>query len=465
MLRRIRAHVRANVVGAVFLAAGLCGLALPAGASAFVYWANYTASTIGRANLDGTAANQGFIAGADHPRGVAVDGQHVYWDNYTTGTIGRSNLDGTAADQSFIVGASFPVGVTVDGQHVYWANSGADTIGRANLDGTGADESFIAGASGPEGISVDGQYVYWANYTTGTIGRASLNGAGADQNFITGADHPDGLAVDTQYVYWPNSNASTIGRANLNGTGADQSFISSASSPGGVATDSQHVYWANAGTGIARANLDGTGAQLSFIAGTSGDPIGVAVDSLNLTQPPLPLTEPTLTVAKTGSGAGSVISSDGEINCGLSCSRAYVDGASVTLTGSPASGSSFAGWSGGGCSGTASCTVTMSADRSVTAVFSANPPTRPSPPNTKIAKAKINPSKGLATFTFTASGEKTGFQCALVTKHKKARFRHCSSPKTYKRLKPGNYTFEVRAVGAGGPDPSPAKKKFKSRYG
>jgi len=28
-------------------------------------------------------------------------------------------------------------------------------------------------------------------------------------------------------------------------------------------------------------------------------------------------------------------------------------------------------------------------------------------------------------------------------------------------LKPGKYTFEVRAVGPGGPDPSPAKKKFK----
>ncbi|MEA2198558.1 MAG: hypothetical protein QOJ25_2609, partial [Solirubrobacteraceae bacterium] len=307
--------------------------------------------------------------------------------------------------------------------------------------------------------------VYWANYTTGTIGRANLNGTSADQSFITGADHPDGLAVDTHYVYWPNSNANTIGRANLNGTGADQSFISSTNAPGGVATDSQHVYWANAGTGIARSNLDGTAAELSFIAGASGDPVGVAVDSLGiLTQPPLPLTERTLTVAKGGSGAGSVISSDGAINCGLSCSRAYVDGASVTLTSTPASGSSFAGWSGGGCSGTAVCTVTMSADRSITAIFNANRRTSPSPPNTKIGKAKINASKGRASFTFKATGKKTGFQCALVTTHRRARFKHCSSPKTYERLKPGNYTFEVRAVGPGGPDPSPAKKKFKSRY-
>jgi hypothetical protein len=28
------------------------------------------------------------------------------------------------------------------------------------------------------------------------------------------------------------------------------------------------------------------------------------------------------------------------------------------------------------------------------------------------------------------------------------------------KLKPGKYTFKVRAVGPGGTDPSPAKKKF-----
>jgi hypothetical protein len=160
-----------------------------------------------------------------------------------------------------------------------------------------------------------------------------------------------------------------------------------------------------------------------------------------------------------------VTSTDGGINCGSSCSHAYVAGTSVTLTASPASGSSFAGWSGGGCSGTASCTVAMSADRSVTATFSANPLSpgvNPlSVPNTKIAKAKINSSKGEATFKFTASGKKTGFQCALVKPRNKAKFKKCSSPKTYKRLKAGKYTFEVRAVGAGGTDRSPAKKKFR----
>jgi len=43
-----------------------------------------------------------------------VDGGHVYWTNFTGGSIGRANLDGTGADQSFITGASSPGGVAVD---------------------------------------------------------------------------------------------------------------------------------------------------------------------------------------------------------------------------------------------------------------------------------------------------------------------------------------------------------------
>jgi len=44
----------------------------------------------------------------------------------------------------------------------------------------------------------------------------------------------------------------------------------------------------------------------------------------------------------------------------------------VTLTATPASGSTFTGWSGGGCSGTGSCTVTLSAAATVTATFTSN---------------------------------------------------------------------------------------------
>jgi hypothetical protein len=79
----------------------------------------------------------------------------------------------------------------------------------------------------------------------------------------------------------------------------------------------------------------------------------------------------TLSVAKAGAGGGSVSSSPAGIDCGGACSAPFYQGTAVTLTAAPAAGSSFAGWSGGGCSGTGTCTTTMDADKTVTAAFNA----------------------------------------------------------------------------------------------
>jgi len=76
----------------------------------------------------------------------------------------------------------------------------------------------------------------------------------------------------------------------------------------------------------------------------------------------------TLTVTKSGTGSGTVISSPAGINCGSDCSEAYNPGTSVTLTATTASGSTFGGWSGA-CSGTGGCSVTMNSDKTVTATF------------------------------------------------------------------------------------------------
>lgn len=77
----------------------------------------------------------------------------------------------------------------------------------------------------------------------------------------------------------------------------------------------------------------------------------------------------TLTVAKEGSGAGTVTTSDGSISCGSTCSHVYSSGTSITLNAIPASGSVFAGWSGCCLSKSATLTVNLSGDTSVTATF------------------------------------------------------------------------------------------------
>ena len=77
----------------------------------------------------------------------------------------------------------------------------------------------------------------------------------------------------------------------------------------------------------------------------------------------------TLTVTKSGSGDGTVTSSPGGIDCGPDCSEPYDSGTPVTLTASPAPECYFEGWSGGGCSGTNPCTVTLNTNTTVTATF------------------------------------------------------------------------------------------------
>ncbi|MBA3614375.1 MAG: hypothetical protein H0W49_15995, partial [Nitrospirales bacterium] len=85
--------------------------------------------------------------------------------------------------------------------------------------------------------------------------------------------------------------------------------------------------------------------------------------------PPVPPVQRTLTVTKAGAGSGTVTSVPGGISCGNDCTEGYANGTSVTLTAVAAAGSSFAGWSGGGCAGTGTCPVTMTAAQAVTATF------------------------------------------------------------------------------------------------
>jgi len=78
-----------------------------------------------------------------------------------------------------------------------------------------------------------------------------------------------------------------------------------------------------------------------------------------------------LNVSKTGSGSGTVTSSPAGINCGSTCSASFASGTRINLTVTPASGSSFGGWSGD-CSGTGACAVSMTSARNVTATFAAS---------------------------------------------------------------------------------------------
>lgn len=68
-------------------------------------------------------------------------------------------------------------------------------------------------------------------------------------------------------------------------------------------------------------------------------------------------------------GSGRVTSSPAGINCRPTCAASFNSGTSVTLSAAAAKGYTFVGWSGA-CTGTGTCSVTMSGAQSVGATFS-----------------------------------------------------------------------------------------------
>ena len=76
-----------------------------------------------------------------------------------------------------------------------------------------------------------------------------------------------------------------------------------------------------------------------------------------------------LTIAMEGTGSGRVSSLPDGIFCETDCAEDYISVTEVTLTAAAYSGSDFIGWSGGGCTGAAECTLSLEDDTTVTAHF------------------------------------------------------------------------------------------------
>ncbi len=477
---------------AILIAAALlCLWGVPTALAAdSVFWVNRLGIAISSANLDGTGGGDLATGAAtvSGPFGTALDSAsgRIYWPNFEANKISFANLDGTGGGDLATGAATVnePVGVAVDpaAGRIYWADTGANKISFAKLDGTGGGDLATGAATvnEPFGVAVNpaAGRIYWANAAGNKISFAKLDGSGGG-DLLTGSatvNEPTGVAVDPAAgrIYWANDLADKISFAKLDGTGGGDLATTGATvvGPQGIALDpaAGRVYWGNAGGNrISFAELDGTG----------GGDLNTPGAETNWSVFPALLKSPSATGAPVINGGTSVGSS-------LGCSTgswapdavpeflyrapqgfAYqwsLDGADIA----GATQSSITADVPGEyrCRVTAenhagSASQTSAAQSVAVSVSSLPPPLNPPPPNTKLAQARIDPKAGKATFKFKATGNSTGFQCALVAIHRKPKFRRCASPKTYKHLKPGSFTFKVRAVGPGGPDSTPAKKKFK----
>ena len=92
--------------------------------------------------------------------------------------------------------------------------------------------------------------------------------------------------------------------------------------------------------------------------------------STNLSTTPKSINCRSLSITKSGTGTGTVTSSPAGIQCGTTCAVWFPVNWAVALAATPASGSTFAGWSGQ--SDCLDGSVTLSANRSCTATFNSS---------------------------------------------------------------------------------------------
>jgi phospholipase C len=140
------------------------------------------------------------------------------------------------------------------------------------------------------------------------------------------------------------------------------------SSPPGISCPATCVATFASGTNV---TLTASPTGSYTFGGWSGACSGTSSCSLSMTAPEsvTPTFDPGYGVTVATVGSGTVSSSPAGIACPPTCSATFAQNTAITLTAAPQTGDFFGGWSGAGCSGTGTCSLTLSASASVTASF------------------------------------------------------------------------------------------------
>ena len=312
-------------------------------------------------------------AGVFHMCALLRDGTLQCWGRGEEGRLGNGSTanSSTPVTVSGIVpaviapGAEHSCAVLRDGTMRCWGDNNFGQLGNGSPQG-----SFSTTPSGPvTGI-------------TTAIGASS------------GAEHTCALLQDGSLRCWGRNVDGRIG----NGTTTDAFTPVAVTGFGGVTwTSSDPTVATIDATGLATGRAAGT----TTITAASGSRSG----STTLTVVNAPAgNRPTLSVVREGTGSGAVVSNPAGISCGATCSAAYDNGTVVTLTATPANGSTFEGWTGGGCPGTGTCTLTLTADTTVTARFNVR----------RVTLAVSLQGTGGGTVTSSPAGIDCGTACAAT---------------------------------------------------
>lgn len=272
-----------------------------------------------------------------------------------TGTV-TGVASGAAAITAYSGNVEGTTSVTVEEQVLYTV-----TVAFA---GTGTGQV----TSSPEGISCTASPCT-ASFAAGT--QISVVGQGTNNSVFTGwsgactGTDPCILTVGSNLNLTAHFASPFVLTVNVVGSGIVGSFPFGITCPTGPCAASY-----TAGSQVTLTATPNTGGGfLNWSGACSGSSNSCTVTlTSDLTVTANFLTLPVLSVTVVGSG--KVSSSPAGISCSSgTCSATFPANASVTLNALPQAGYTFAGWSGGGCSGLGNCLLQMDSDKSVTANF------------------------------------------------------------------------------------------------
>jgi hypothetical protein len=333
--------------------------------------------------VPGVAGVLAMATGAFHTCAVMQDHTVTCWGENSSGQLGDGTMvasptpvavAGLSNAVAIAAGGAHTCAVLSDGSARCWGDGYKGQLG----DGTEAPSTMPVQVIGiGNAVEIAGGWTHtcarlsdrtiscWGEGVNGELGNGATQNASAPVA-VSGISTAAGLTAG----WWHHSCALlTNGGVRCWGSNEWGQFGNgtTASSSVPVAMNGTGVTWASSHAAVATIDAAGrataVGPGVTTISAT--DAVGnVATTSLTVIQPRY-----TLAVVKSGllAALGSVTSSPAGISCGGTCSSDYADGTVVTLTASPAL--LLSSWSGCDAANGATCTVTIRANRTVTASF------------------------------------------------------------------------------------------------
>jgi len=331
--------------------------------------------------VSGLSSAAEITAGGYHSCALMPDSTVRCWGRNTRGQLGDGTGSLYASTPVAVSGMTTAVSVSGgfyhtcallrDGTVQCWGDNDSgqigNTLGYSNVPMTVAGIAnalaVSAGAYHSCALLADTTVRCWGRNTNGQLGNDAItnssspvlvSGLSVPGFLAAGGIHTCALTGDRSGRCWGWNVYGQLG----NGTTTDSSVPVKVTGTG--------LTWASSNTSVATISASGraTGVGRGVTTISVSDSAGNNASTLLTVR-----TMETLTVTRSGVGNGTVTSAPSGINCGTACSATYLDGTTVTLTATPGALSILVGWTGCDSVSGNTCTVTMSAGRSVNAEF------------------------------------------------------------------------------------------------